>query len=316
MTLQPGLHYAIDAETYHADPAPEPSLSSSVAAVLLNRSPRHAWTAHPRLNPDHEPEERALLDFGSAAHALLLGRGKGIEVIDHADWRTKAAKEARGEAYAAGKTPILAKDAMRAEVMVTAARAQIAAIPEAVEAFGPDGASEVVLVWRDGDVWCRGMVDRLRIAGTTAVICDFKTTTASAHPAAVSRRLYDMGYDLQAAFYRRGLLALRPDVTRVLSLLLTQETEPPFALSAVTLDPATFALAEKRIAAALGMWRHCLRAGQWPGYPPAVATAELPGWIESAWLEREMADEALSARGRDFHRALPERPAPLTLGAG
>lgn len=35
---------------YHADPAPEPSLSATLAKLLISRSPRHAWMASPRLN--------------------------------------------------------------------------------------------------------------------------------------------------------------------------------------------------------------------------------------------------------------------------
>ena len=53
------IHTDISAEAYHADPAPEPSLSSSVAKILVNLSPAHARIAHPRLNPDYRPRSRA-----------------------------------------------------------------------------------------------------------------------------------------------------------------------------------------------------------------------------------------------------------------
>jgi hypothetical protein len=48
--LTAGIHdtTAVD---YHADPCPEPSLSAHIAALLCARSPRHAWAAHPKLNP-------------------------------------------------------------------------------------------------------------------------------------------------------------------------------------------------------------------------------------------------------------------------
>ena len=39
--------YTLSAEAYHADPCPEPSLSASIANVLLQRSPAHARIQHP-----------------------------------------------------------------------------------------------------------------------------------------------------------------------------------------------------------------------------------------------------------------------------
>ena len=73
----PGLYDMPEAD-YHADPCPEPSLSSTLARLMVNRSPRHAWTASPRLNPDHEPVNKETFDVGRAAHAVLLGRGAPI----------------------------------------------------------------------------------------------------------------------------------------------------------------------------------------------------------------------------------------------
>src|SRR3990167_1259095 len=82
---------------YIKDPAPQPSLSASLAHVLLTRSPKHAWLAHPRLNPAWEPDEsEARQDIGTIVHALLLeGDASRVVVIEAEDYRTKAAKEAR-----------------------------------------------------------------------------------------------------------------------------------------------------------------------------------------------------------------------------
>src|SRR5262245_50563917 len=73
----PGI-YDIPLAEYLADPCPAPSLSASIAHILLSQSPRHAWEAHPRLNPHYEPEEAEAFDLGTAAHAYLL---EGAEVF-------------------------------------------------------------------------------------------------------------------------------------------------------------------------------------------------------------------------------------------
>ena len=37
--------------------------------------------------------------------------------------------------------------------------------------------------------------------------------------------------------------------------------------------------------------KRCLDEDYWPGYPPAVATAEMPAYEEMRWLEREAREE-------------------------
>jgi len=70
---KPGV-YDIPDKEYHADPCPVPSLSSTLARTLLNQSPLHAWTKHPRLNPDHEPEEKRTFDIGRVHQVLEINR--------------------------------------------------------------------------------------------------------------------------------------------------------------------------------------------------------------------------------------------------
>ncbi|MBW4971899.1 hypothetical protein KZY98_15680, partial [Croceibacter atlanticus] len=65
--LSPGT-YDLPAEVYHADQmCAVPTLSSSLARLMLARSPRHAWHASPRLNPDHQSDDRKTFDIGRAA---------------------------------------------------------------------------------------------------------------------------------------------------------------------------------------------------------------------------------------------------------
>ena len=64
----------LTAEQYHSDPCPTASLSSSIANILLDQSPLHAYLAHSRLNLQYEREESSRFDLGSAAHMMLLER--------------------------------------------------------------------------------------------------------------------------------------------------------------------------------------------------------------------------------------------------
>src|SRR5258708_191113 len=84
--LGAGLHYDVPAHIYHADCSPEPSLTQSIAKILLNYSPAHARHAHPRLNPDHEPDDSTKYDIGNIAHRLILGLGRELEIVPGDDW--------------------------------------------------------------------------------------------------------------------------------------------------------------------------------------------------------------------------------------
>lgn len=276
--------YTISAETYHSDPCEQPSLTSTIARILINESPLHAWTAHPKLNPDHENQEAGHFDIGTAAHSLLLEGEANVAVVDAKDWRTKAAQEQRDAAYTAGKQPLLAHQWADVERMVAAARAQLDAIAAHPPIF-EDGQAERSLIWDERGVTCRARLDWLR--DDFDAIDDYKTTSRTANPGSFSRTLFNMGYDVQAAFYLRGLETLTGAVAQW--RWVVQETDPPYGLSVVSLTPAALDLAQSKVDFAIGLWRECVGTGTWKGYPTEVCYAELPGWAEAQWFEREAA---------------------------
>lgn len=279
-----GFH-RIAAEIYHADPAPTPSLSNSIAQILIEQSPLHAWQAHPRLNPNVEDEASRRMDLGSVAHALLLGEGKGLEIIDAPDYRTKVAQQARDAARAAGKLPVLACDHEDAVKMVAVARRAIAAEPTVAGLFEPKrGESELAALWQDGRTWCRALLDRTNMA----VTLDYKTCPNAA-PAAVARHLYANGYHVQDAWYRRGLDALDPvGRGRRKFIFLFQEIAAPFACSFAELDGTGRAMGERLVERALTIWTRCLDHDHWPAYPGGIHRAEMPGWMETSILSEEI----------------------------
>lgn len=295
----PGV-YRMLAETYHADPAPEPSLSSSIAVEVVTRTPRHAWTAHPRLNkaPVVLSEERAPtrpMEIGSVAHKLLLDEGDEIVVVEADDYRTAIAKAERANAYADGKQPILSVDYKRASLMADAAIEQLLAAGVMNEFAA--GLSEVVLVWQDvGGIYCRAMMDKLWVDGNRAIIFDIKTTSAETTQDDLGRRIVDMGYEMRAAFYERGLISMFPRLAgRIEYIHLWLEVDPPFALLPARLDATGLWVGRKKAAAAIGIWSACMAAGSFPLYPPGVATVEYPIWAEKRWIDREVSDEVVAA---------------------
>lgn len=284
---------AIDytAEDYHADiVADRPTLSASIAHVLCTRTPLHAWTAHPKLNPEFRRIDRGLYDKGTVAHSILLqGTRENVEVLDFPDWRQKNAQELRDAARADGKIPLLTKEMAAVESMLAAAVPQIVLF-QADPPLLHDGKPEQTLVWEEeGGVICRSRLDWLR--NDAAAIDDVKTTTRSASPDAYARALFAVGGDVQAAFYLRGLRRLGMDDGRAQFRWIVMETDPPYAVSVISPAPDVLALGTRKVEHALAKWRACLEADSWPGYPARVATANLPSWEEQRWSDRELAEE-------------------------
>lgn len=274
----------IGADQYHADTvADQPSLSSSIARILIDKSPLHAWAAHPRLGGQVSKDTDAM-DTGTILHSLILeGDADGIAVLDYDDYRTKAAQLERDNARAAGLIPVKRKEWQAVEDTADAIKARIRTHDADPPLFA-DGQAERVLVWDEDGVTCRARLDWLRDDHRT--IDDLKTTSYSVHPNALARTLFNNGYDVQAAFYLRGLKALTGKTAEF--RFVFAEVEPPNAITVINLSPAALALANEKVQWAIDTWRDCLRANKWPGYPTRVATIDPPAWAEAQWLDRDL----------------------------
>ena len=290
----PGL-YRMPAELYHADPAPEPSLSSSIAKLLVERSPEHAFHAHPRLSgPQEESDPTRPKEIGTAAHKLLLDHGRDLVVVEAEAWTTKDAKAERAAAYAAGHCPILRPDLDKAEGIAGRALDRLAKIP-GCEGFR-SAPSEIVAIARDrSGAWLRIMMDRVEITDQGAIIWDVKTGEQAAAPQGLGRRIEGMAMEVQAAFYVHVLGLLLPRLQgRILFRWAFIENDPPHAATVAEADAAGLHVGERKVALALHRWTASLRRGAWPGYPAQIIRAEYPEWAARKWAEREELDPSVA----------------------
>lgn len=288
----PGLYKDFSTDDYFADPCQAPSLSQSVAKVLIEQSPLHAKMAHPKLalpiehDDDDEPEKYVkALAIGNAAHKLMLGRGKQMAVADFDSWRKKEAKEFREDAILHGREPILAKHYETAERMVLAARGQLSLIEGCERAFR-EGDAEVVVASCEDGLWLRSMIDW--ITPDLREVVDYKTSGMSASPYNTGKLMASAGWDIQGAMHSRILDALDPaGAGRRRFLYVCQENEPPFALTVNELSESVMTIGRKKLDYAVRSWRRCMENGDWPAYPPVIIRPEYPVYAETAWLARE-----------------------------
>lgn len=291
----PGL-YRMPAAVYHADPAPEPSLSRSAAVTLLTQRPIHVWHGHPRLGASSDDQKKRKLDVGSVAHELLTGQGRGIHAIAATDkagdpvetYQSKAAQTERDEALAAHLTPVLKCDLLRAEKMVDAVRLRLSRIEGAEGAF-QDGMGEVAAVWRDRTgIYGRCMLDWW--GPTPYDVWDLKTTAGGLSDRDLANRIED-GLDVQGTWYPRGLTTLHPELLgRIRFNFVFVEDKPPFECRVVRLSGDQQYRGTRKLTRAAVLFGEYLRSGIWPGYPDTIDTVEGPDWHGTRWDEREQTD--------------------------
>jgi hypothetical protein len=265
----------LPAAKYHSDDIGEtvPSLSSSIASVMIEKSPWHAHRLHPKLGG----KVRVLtdsMDAGQLMHALLLGQEGLFDVLEVDDFRTKAAQVARKASIDAGRIPV--KKCDLGPAMEHAARIDNALRKQYGIQLG-SMQRELAAVWDDNGTLCRARFD----AFDGETIWDLKTC-ADASPQKLDRRVIDYGYHVQGAAYISGAEHVLPHMAgRIKFGLLFVENETNVVVK-VDLCGTFRELGLLRWEQAVLSWRKCLETGNWPGYAGKEGvTLDCPEWYRT-----------------------------------
>jgi hypothetical protein len=321
MTIdKPGIYTDFPIGDYFADPCPVPSLTQSIAKLIVEQSPAHAKQAHPRLTPmqdDGEEKYNRAMVVGDVVHKLILGRGKDVEICRYENWKTKAARDFRDDVQEGGRIAILEKDAERAKEVAAVALIflkghEVGALPEIatrIDVFarcqalllnGSEspaivGDSELVLAWQEESgwrlqprelTWFRSLVDLSSNDFTR--IWDIKTTARALPPHEVGRKMSDDGWDIQAAMIERGLNVLHPETAgRRKFFFVSIEQFPPYGVLVNELAESVLTIGRSKLAYAVERWQESMATGVWPAYAPVIHCPEYPPYAEAKWFDRE-----------------------------
>lgn len=268
--LPPGIYDIPEADYFAARYA----LSCSGAKLLLPPS----CPAKFFYRQDHA-EYKAVWDFGSGAHKLVLGSGPEITEIPFDDWRKKEAQQQRDAARAAGKIPLLTAELARVQAMADAIRAH----PVAGYLFDPyDGMPEQSVFWEDErtGIMRRARLDWLpEMAGGRPVITDYKTCDA-ADPESISKAVERYSYHMQHAWYVDGVAAALGVMPAF--IFCFQEKQPPYLINVVELKPEAVQTGRRLNARAIDEYCARIKTGEWPGYDDGEITEiGLPAWART-----------------------------------
>lgn len=286
--MQPGIYFDVSEEQYHADKLDERlSLSASVAQSLVLESEAHAYLRHPRLGGTPVVPNNNM-DRGSLIHALLLGRGREVAVVECEDWKKPANREERDALREQGK---LAVTRTLYDASLDAAKELKRKLT--ARGYPLAGHSEVTLVWEEtahngASVLCRGRLDHL----DGSDIFDLKIT-GDANPRTLERgQLTRMGYDIQGAAYPRALENIDARLRgRTSFTLLFCEPEPPYCITPIRFAGSLRELGARKWERAVNAWERCTRTGEWREYTDSVVFAEAKPWeLEEEGVEHDAAE--------------------------
>ena len=270
----------MDFPAYLADPCETPSLTSSNVKLLLSSAPAMVRMKTPRLNPEYVDTADEKFRIGTAAHALLVGGGEKIGVIEYPNYKTNKAKRARDRAIADGRTPVLEANFERVKAMVKAAERQFGESDLGEFLDDHHLRSEATILWREAGTLNRCRPDWLMIPDYIApIVIHYKTLNVSLGRTSLARYAVNMGWDLIAAHYGAGVKMLT-GVSPAQGFAVQQQF-PPYLTRVVNLDEMFIRPAMARRAMALDIWAKCVATGSWPGYGGRTVTLECPHWHEA-----------------------------------
>lgn len=280
---EPGVYSGITLDQYHQkrDLLDGPSISKSALKWLLpayGGSPKAFWGRW-AWNPNHIAQETtSALDFGKAAHALLLGDEVFSEKFavrpdyrpDDGDLPPKERRKWNGNANDC-KAWLEHASENNLTVITTEQIERIKRIAEDASTYPLiqmgvlNGRVERSMFWKDEEtgIWLRSRPDAMPNAD--GVFADLKTASKFDEDF-LERQIFDAGYFLQAAMTRMICRSLGiPFETFVLVYVLNDDV-PDTAhveISAHDIDRG-----ERVIRWCLNTIRHCLDANDWPGARP------------------------------------------------
>lgn len=304
-------------EEYYAGIGDEPMLSYSTAKTLVFQSPRHAYTAHPKLGGKSRKQTSAQAK-GSTFDALLTG-GRIVQLgpVKCSACKGKGGKpgspcqrcNGRGEylptslqsneakaQWAAiertGATPILPHKYAEAQSMVDDIRdhmTELGCLPS------DSAKTQVTILWEEKTstghiVQCCGRLDWWDDG--IARIYDLKKID-SAHPDRCRQQIERYGYNIQAVAYKRGVEANFPELVGRVDFvnLMCEIEEPPFICTPIRPSGSQLVLGERWWKRAIDRWYECTQSGKWPAYAMGIMNQDASEWALKRDIEAEMAKD-------------------------
>lgn len=287
----PGVYRSVSIDDYHGnvDLFDGFSISSSGLRSVIRR-PAEYWGFSPYNPTPFEREEKSSLEFGKAAHMLVLGEegfksryvlrpatypdDKGGEKAwsGNSNW-CKAWLEQQRKA---GRTVITETEINHIRHMADALSRK-----EAIRLGILNGRIERSLFAKDGEIWLKSRPDV--VPNDSGDFVDLKTA-ASVDDESLSKAIYSHGYHVQAGLLRMIVREVMGAEAFSSFTFVFVEKAPPYDVRVMQLKDEDIDLGEQQARKAIATVKECLKRNQWPGFDgfdKEISYVEMPGWSKT-----------------------------------
>ena len=133
--------------------------------------------------------------------------------------------------------------------------------------------NEVSIYWNWNGVDCKARLDRLMVE--EGLVLDLKTTD-TIEPEMFTKKVVNLGYDFQAAYYAKAAEAVFGKPFRFMFVAI--ERKAPYTVDLFEVSPAMMEEGLVKCEMALYQWKQCQAAGIWPNREPKIRRLEYPSW--------------------------------------
>lgn len=287
----PGVYRGVSIDDYHGNVELFDGFSISSSGLrAVNRRPSEYWGFSPYNPTPFEREEKTSLEFGKAAHMLVLGEegfkaryvlrpatypdDKGNEKpwSSNSNW-CKGWLEAQRKA---GRTVITETEIGHIRHMADAL-----ARKEAIKLGILNGRIERSLFAKDGNVWIKSRPDV--VPNDSGDFVDLKTA-ASVDDDSLSKAIYSHGYHIQAGLLRMIVREVMGEQAFSSFTFVFVEKAPPYDVRVMQLKDEDIDLGEAQARKAIATVKECLKRRAWPGFDgfdKEISYVEMPGWSKT-----------------------------------
>lgn len=150
-----------------------------------------------------------------------------------------------------------------------------------VRLFRQSGGFEASIVFRIGDIECKGRVDKLIIDKPHApnTIIDIKKVRVGhGGREAFSRAILNYHYASKAAWYVDAAMRVHGLAEPPHFIWVAVEDDYPFSIGVYAATDETLAIGREEYQGWLETYRRCQETGEWPGYGVDIEPMGLPDW--------------------------------------
>jgi hypothetical protein len=286
-----GVYRNVPIEAYHRDTGLFDgfSISSSGLRQVLDR-PSLYWGFSPYNDQPFDQVQKDALEFGKAAHMLLLGGADFAEryVLRPATYPGDKGEEKPWSAQSNWCKAWLKKQAEAGKVVITETEINhIRHMADALKHKEPirlglmNGRIERSLFTKHGNIWLKARPDV--VPNDSGDFVDLKTA-ASVDNDSLSKAVFNNGYFVQAGLLRMIVRdVLGADAFSSFTFVFVEKA-PPYDVRIMQLKDEDIDLGEQMARRAIATVEECLKRGEWPGYDgfaDDISFVEMPSWAKT-----------------------------------